>query len=213
MGHKKLIRFAELDMLPNVFQKLEAVAGTWHTLFGNKNPITLELACGKGEYTIALAKKYPNRNFIGIDIKGNRIWVGAKKALQENLKNVFFLRCSIEQLDNYFLAKEVSEIWITFPDPQLRKSRAKKRLTHHRFLILYKKIISTKGIIHIKTDSPLLYAFSVESLSLFHAHILHSYDDAYKQIHLPEEVYIPTYYESLDIAQSKHIHYIQFQLS
>ena len=118
------------------------------------HPITLELACGKGEYTIGLAELYPQRNFIGVDLKGNRIWVGAKKALQNNLHNVAFLRTEIDQVNEYFAKNEVAEIWITFPDPQLRLSKAKKRLTHPKFLRLYQQFLVPGGLIHLKTDSP-----------------------------------------------------------
>src|SRR5690242_2062099 len=124
MGQKKLERFAELETMPNVLQFPKEMAGKWNDFFQNKFPITLELACGKGEYAVGLGRLYPQRNFIGIDLKGNRIWVGAKKALNENLKNVAFLRTQIDQIAEYFAENEVSEIWITFPDPQLRMSKA-----------------------------------------------------------------------------------------
>src|SRR4249920_3027484 len=140
MGQKKLIRFEELKTFPNVLEFPENMPGTWHAFFNNQNPIILELACGKGEYAVGLGRLYPNRNLIGIDIKGNRIWKGAKTALNEGLKNVAFLRTQIDQLTDYFGVNEVSEIWITFPDPQLRFSKMKKRLTHPKFLRLYKSI-------------------------------------------------------------------------
>ncbi len=134
MGQKKLIRFAELKTFPNVLQYPEGMAGNWNAFWKNNNPLILELACGKGEYAVGLGKLYPDKNFIGIDLKGNRIWVGAKKALQQNLNNVAFLRTQIDQVSSYFTTNEVEAIWITFPDPQLRKSKAKKRLTHPKFL-------------------------------------------------------------------------------
>ena len=133
MGQKKLQRFAELETFSNVLQFPKDIKGKWKTVFHNDHPITLELACGKGEYAVGLGRLYPNRNFIGIDLKGNRIWVGAKKALQENLSNVAFLRTQIDQVTEYFDAKEVAEIWITFPDPQLRLSKAKKGLRIQNF--------------------------------------------------------------------------------
>ena len=125
MGQKKLIRFAELETFPNVLQFPKNIKGKWNEFFRNEKPITLELACGKGEYAVGLGRLYPQKNFIGVDIKGNRIWAGAKKALTEDLNNVAFLRTEIDQLSEYFAKDEVDEIWITFPDPQLRKSKAK----------------------------------------------------------------------------------------
>src|SRR5262245_11483912 len=133
MGQKKLIRFAELNTFPNTLQFPKDMGGKWHAFFKNDHSITLELACGKGEYAVGLGQLYPRRNFIGIDLKGNRIWVGAKKALQLGLDNVAFLRTQIDQVAEYFAKNEVAEIWITFPDPQLRLSKAKKRLTHPKF--------------------------------------------------------------------------------
>jgi tRNA (guanine-N7-)-methyltransferase len=137
MGQKKLIRFNEIKSFPNVLEYPDNMKGTWNDFFKNNNPITLELACGKGEYALGLARLYSTRNFIGIDIKGNRIWRGAKTALDEQLNNTGFLRSQIDKLADYFSENEVAEIWITFPDPQLRLSRMKKRLTHPRFLRLY----------------------------------------------------------------------------
>src|ERR1051326_739480 len=160
MGQKKLERFAELKTFSNVLQFPEGIAGKWNEFFKNKNPITLELACGKGEYAVGLGQLYPEKNFLGIDLKGNRIWVGAKKALQQQLANVGFLRIQIDQITDYFTNNEVDSLWITFPDPQLRVSKAKKRLTHPKFLRLYKHILVPGGFIHLKTDSPVLYQFT-----------------------------------------------------
>lgn len=212
MGQKKLIRFAELLTFKNVLQYPEGIAGKWHEHFGNENPITLELACGKGEYTVGLARLHPQRNFIGIDLKGNRIWVGAKKAINENLKNVAFLRSQIERITEFFGEGEVSEIWITFPDPQLRYSKAKKRLTHPRFLRLYQKILKPSGNIHLKTDSPDLYRFTKEVLSRYNCNILADIDNVYAQGNVSDELSIKTHYEALDIAQSNRIHYLSFTL-
>ncbi|MBK7098392.1 MAG: tRNA (guanosine(46)-N7)-methyltransferase TrmB [Sphingobacteriales bacterium] len=212
MGQKKLIRFAELSCFSNVLQLPENMAGNWTHHFKNENPLTLELACGKGEYTLGLARLYPQRNFIGIDIKGNRIWVGAKKAIQENLNRVAFLRTQIEQLHEYFAPNEVNEIWITFPDPQLRFSKAKKRLTHPRFLRLYQQILKPSGKIHLKTDSPDLYRFTKEVLSMYQCNIIADIDDVYGQTVVSQELSIKTHYEALDIAQSSRIHYLCFTL-
>lgn len=210
MGHKKLIRFEEIRTFPNVLQFPENMAGQWHTFFGNNNPITLELACGKGEYTVALAKKHPDQNFIGVDLKGNRIWVGAKKLLAEGVKNAAFLRTQIERIPEYFAAREVQEIWITFPDPQLRVSKAKKRLTHPRFLRLYQQILVSGGQIHLKTDSPDLYNFTKAVCKLYQLPVFEDIDDVYASKEVSEDLAIKTYYESLDIAGSKRVHYLKF---
>lgn len=212
MGQKKLVRFAELLTFNNVLQHPQDVAGNWHAHFGNNHSITLELACGKGEYTVSLARLYPQRNFIGVDIKGNRIWVGAKKAITENLKNVAFLRAQIEKITEFFAPEEVDEIWITFPDPQLRYSKSKKRLTHPRFLRLYQKILTPGGIIHLKTDSPQLYRFTKEVLTRYNCTVLADITDVYAQEAVSDELSIKTHYEALDIAQSNRIHYLSFTL-
>src|ERR1700730_506101 len=159
MGSKKLQRFEAIRSFSNVLQYPEGMAGKWNVFFKNNNPITLELGCGKGEYTVGLSTLYPDKNFIGVDLKGNRIYSGAKESLKNNLDNAAFLRTQIDKIDSYFSTCEVSEIWITFPDPQLRTSRAKKRLTHPRFLRLYQSILKPGGVVHLKTDSPSLFYF------------------------------------------------------
>jgi len=212
MGHKKLTRFAELDTFSNVLQFPRNMAGKWHEFFQNQSPIVLELACGKGEYTVGLGTLYPEKNFIGVDVKGNRIWVGAKKALASKLTNVAFLRIQIDQVNEYFRPNEVSEIWITFPDPQLRKSKAKKRLTHPKFLRLYQQFLGPGGYIHIKTDSPELYDFTKTVSKMYHCTVHKDYDDLYSQDRISEELKIKTHYESLDIAESNRIHYLCFTL-
>ena len=212
MAQKKLVRFAELETFNNVLQYPTGMAGNWHQHFGNNNPIILELACGKGEYTVGLARLYAEKNFIGVDIKGNRLWVGAKKALQEDLHQVAFLRAQIEGIASFFNKEEVAEIWITFPDPQLRFSKAKKRLTHPKFLRYYQQILQPGGKIHLKTDSPHLYRFTKEVLALYECNIITDTDDVYKQPTVSEELKIKTHYEALDIAQSNRIHYLCFTL-
>ena len=212
MGQKKLLRFAELDTFPHVFQFPKEMAGKWNEHFQNKNPITLELACGKGEYALGLGRLYPRRNFIGIDIKGNRIWVGAKNAIQEKLNNIAFLRTAIDQVTDYFSPGEIQEIWITFPDPQLRFSKAKKRLTHPKFLRLYQQFLVPGGLIHLKTDSPELYRFTKIVIGLYGCSLLKDMDDVYLEESLPEELIIKTHYESLDIAGGNRIHYLCFAL-
>lgn len=212
MGHKKLIRFEELLRLPNVLQYPEGMAGTWGKHFGNTNPLTLELACGKGEYAVGLGRLYPQHNFIGVDLKGHRLWVGAKKALKENLGNVAFLRTQIDQIPTYFTPGEVEAIWITFPDPQLRRSKARKRLTHPKFLRLYQQFLQPGGYIHLKTDSPDLYHFTKLVISEYGCTLIEDTDDLYQQPALRPDLQIRTYYESLDIAGSRRVHYLCFTL-
>jgi len=212
MGQKKLIRFEELKAFPNVLQFPEGIAGKWEHFFNNGQGITLELACGKGEYAVGLGLLYPERNFIGVDLKGNRIWVGAKKALQNQLKNVAFLRTQIDQLNDYFSPGEVQEIWITFPDPQLRWSKTKKRLTHPKFLRLYQKVLVPGGRIHLKTDSPELYQFTKLVIEMYRCTLHTDYDNVYQQSLVSKDLQIKTHYESLDIAGSNRIHYLSFSL-
>lgn len=213
MSHKKLIRFEAIKGFDNVLEYPENMPGNWYTFFKNTNPVTLELACGKGEYAVGLGRMHANINTIGIDIKGNRIWRGAKTAIEEGLHNVAFLRTEIDKITNYFAANEVANIWITFPDPQLRLSKAKKRLTHPKFLRLYQQMLSNDGTINLKTDSPDLYNFTKTVINLFELELLVDYDDAYKQPNIAPELYIKTYYESLDIAQSKRVHYLKFKIN
>jgi len=212
MGQKKLVRFAELETFANVLQYPDAMPGAWNPFFDNRNPIVLELACGKGEYTLGLAQLYPNKNFIGVDVKGNRLWVGAKKAISHNLKNVAFLRIQIERLASFFATEEVDEIWITFPDPQLRVSKAKKRLTHPRFLRLYYSVMKPGGRIHLKTDSPDLYRFTRRVIDMYGCTLLQDFEDIYAEPGIPPELHIKTHYESLDIAGSNRVHYLCFTL-
>ena len=212
MAQKKLVRFAEVATFPNVLQYPLDMQGKWHSFFQNENPITLELACGKGEYAVGMGRLYSHRNFLGIDLKGNRIWVGAKKALNEGLKNVGFVRSHIDKIENYFAPGEVSEIWITFPDPQLRVSKARKRLTHPQFLRVYQSILKPGGYIHLKTDSPDLYDFTKLVAAMYGLTIVEDMEDAYSNPEISEELKIKTYYESLDIAQSNRVHYLKFTL-
>ncbi|MFZ9387585.1 MAG: tRNA (guanosine(46)-N7)-methyltransferase TrmB [Chitinophagaceae bacterium] len=212
MAQKKLQRFAELNTFPNVLQFPESVAGTWHSFFKNNHPITLELACGKGEYAVGLGTLYPNRNFIGVDLKGNRIWVGARKALQDRLGNVAFLRTEIDRIQEYFAPGEVEEIWITFPDPQLRLSKAKKRLTHPKFLRFYKQFLVPGGLIHLKTDSPALYDFTKTVIDLYGCTLVEDQDDVFGGATPKQELQIKTHYESLDIAGKNKVHYLCFSL-
>jgi len=173
LGKNKLKHLDELQTFSNVFQLQRDLKGKWNEfVFQNSNPITLELACGKGEYTLALARKFPQRNFIGIDIKGARIWRGARTALEEKIPNVAFLRTYIDHLEEYFSPGEVEEIWITFPDPYHEKSKARKRLTSEKFLPRYKTILKPGGFIHLKTDDMQLYQFTLEKISEFKGNII-----------------------------------------
>lgn len=212
MGQKKLQRFAEIRTFKNVLEYPLHMKGRWGSFFNNKNPITLELACGKGEYAIGLARMHAGRNLIGVDLKGNRIWAGAKKALDDSLHNVAFIRSQIDKIDQYFEPGEVSEIWITFPDPQLRTSRAKKRLTHPYFLRLYQRFLQKNSLIHLKTDSPDLYHFTKLVIDFHDLELIEDNDNVYADTTARDELKIQTYYESLDIAKSKKIHYLQFRL-
>jgi len=212
MGQKKLVRFAELKTFRNVLENPVNMPGRWNDFFLNSSPIVLELACGKGEYAVGLGELFPQKNFIGIDLKGNRIWVGAKKALEQNLNNVAFLRTQIDQIAEHFANNEVDEIWITFPDPQLRKSKAKKRLTHPKFLRLYEQILKPDGLIHLKTDSPDLYQFTKLVIELYNCKLIHDMDNIYSEEISSPELKIKTHYEKLDIAQSNRIHYLCFSL-
>ena len=212
MGQKKLIRFNAIKEFENVLEYPQDMKGKWHTLFKNDHPVTLELACGKGEYSVGLGKLYAERNFIGIDIKGNRIWRGAKTALDDGLTNVAFLRSHIDKITDYFEPGEVSEIWITFPDPQLRAGRMKKRLTHPKFLRLYSQVLAAGGTINLKTDSPALYEFTKAVIDLYELELLHDDDNIYAKDEVSAELSIKTHYEGLDIAGSNRIHYLRFRL-
>lgn len=212
MAQKKLLRFAEFTAFPNTLEYPEGMSGNWHQFFKNNNPLVLELACGRGEYTVGLSRMFPQQNFIGVDVKGNRMHIGARKCIAEGLNNAGFLRTQIEMLTDYFSPGEVDEIWITFPDPQLRVSKAKRRLTHPRFLRLYQQVLKPSGSIHLKTDSPDLYRFTKRVIELYGLTVVEDTDDVYRQATVKEELKIKTHYESLDIAQSNKIHYLKFTL-
>lgn len=212
MGQKKLIRFAEMKSFDNVFENDAQYKGKWNEYFGNTAPITLELACGKGEYTVGLAQLHPERNHIGVDVKGNRIWVGAKKCIKENITNVGFLRTQIDGIQNYFAKDEISEIWITFPDPQLRWSKINKRLTHPKYLRFYKTFLKPGGIVHLKTDSPSLYEFTKKVIELNGLPVLADTADLYKSDLYKDALTIKTHYEGLNISGSNKIFYLQFTI-
>lgn len=219
MGRKnKLGRIADVQRFSNVFEYTNfkenpALKGKWHKhIFQNEHPITLELACGKGEYTTSLAREYPARNFIGIDIKGPRIWVGAKQALEEPLQNVRFLRTFIDHLENFFVKDEVDEIWIPFSDPYLKKER--KRLTAPKFLDIYQKILKPGRLIHLKTDSDVLFNYTLDIIDQENCEIENRIDDVYNDPHdLKILTDIQTYYEQMHLKAGKTIHYVSFRLS
>lgn len=215
----KLKRFKENEAFKNVIQPDREVIkngfhlkGNWASHFRNENPIVLELGCGKGEYTVGLAQHDPNKNFIGIDIKGARLWRGAKTALEENLENVAFLRTHIELIDELFAENEVSEIWITFPDPQIKFKRTKHRMTNQDFLRKYKKILSPGGLVHLKTDSEFMHGYTLGLLHGLGLEINYANHDVYKNEGSPKEVIgIQTFYERQYLERGKAITYIQFK--
>ena len=243
MGQKKLIKFAAIKQYENVLEYPQGMQGKWKAYFeklslgefpisldtleisannspqnnSDIKPLVLELACGRGEYAVGLARLFPEQNFLGLDIKGNRIWKGASIANKEGIKNVAFVRTQIEQSIQYFAKEEVSEIWITFPDPQLRLSKAKKRLTHPQFLRLYQQFLQPGGIVHLKTDSPNLYLFTKTVIELYGLTLITATDDVYGTAFMQSDKWderfaIKTYYEGLNIASSNRIHYIQFKI-
>ena len=197
-----------------VLNKTLGKEGQWAQFFGNNNPIVLELGCGKGEYTVGLAKRYPNKNFIGIDIKGARFWRGAKTALEETLPNVAFIRTQIELVEHLFFTHEVAEIWITFPDPQIKYKRTKHRLTNQVFLDRYKQILSPTGCVHLKTDSEYMHGYTLGLLQGMGLPIAYANHDVYKNEGSPEEVLgIQTFYENQYLAVGKPITYLRFSFS
>ncbi|HEV8079495.1 MAG TPA: tRNA (guanosine(46)-N7)-methyltransferase TrmB [Chitinophagaceae bacterium] len=212
MAQKKLLRFTAIKSFNNVLEYPENMKGKWKEFFRSDHPVILELACGKGEYTIGLAQLYPDKNFIGVDIKGNRLWAGAKFAIEKKMTNVAFLRTQIDKISEYFNKEEIEEIWITFPDPHLRKSKSAKRLTHPKFLRMYKQFLTPHGLIHLKTDSPDLYLFTKTVIDLYDVKIVFDTNDLYNNENVKEELKIKTHYESLDIAKSNTIFYLSFTL-
>lgn len=213
MGKDKLRRFAEVSTFSNVIQldSGKPFKGKWASeFFKNDNPVVLELACGKGEYTVNLGRIFPQKNFIGIDYKGNRIWRGAKTALEDGVSNVGFLRIQIETILDYFSEAEIDEIWITFPDPQPQISREKKRLTSPRFLEKYKQILKHGGPINLKTDNDNLHAYTSEKIEELGLKLYVKTEDLYNSKHADEVLSIKTYYEKKYLQDNKNINYLKF---
>ena len=213
MPRKKLQKFQELTKLSNVAELSQDDAKEKLAAFLDGDKPTLELACGKGEYTLALAEKFPNKKFVGIDVQGERIWYGAKQALNKKLYNVFFLRIQVDNLPKYFSKGGLAEIWITFPDPFPRKRQLKKRLTAPHFLQTYKELLAPSGYINLKTDDEKLFDYSVESAETLEANIITHIKDVYNQKNMPTLLEIQTYYEKIHLKQEKTINYLKFNFN
>lgn len=219
MGKNKLKKFAEMEHMPNVVQCPRQILvdggfslkGQWNSdFFPSSAPIVLELGCGKGEYTVGLANRYPERNFIGIDIKGARMYTGARTALDCGISNAAFLRTQIELIDSFFAPDEIEEIWITFPDPQLKKTN--KRLTSTRFINSYRKIMRPDGVVNLKTDSPFLFEYTKRMAAENGLEIIDCTDDLYGSGRADAITSIKTYYETQWLARGKKIRYIAFRI-
>jgi len=213
VGKNKLFKFADLVNKPNVFQKGSNIKGKWQSdFFKNNYPVVLELACGKGDYSIGMAVQFPEKNFIGMDIKGNRIWSAATITEKLELNNIAFIRDQIDKIEDYFLPETISEIWITFSDPFPKKNDHRKRLTSLKFLPLYKKVLEKDGIIHLKTDSDLLYEYTKEVLAEVPSEVLKDYPDVYAMDKNSELYNIQTYYEKMHLKNGRTIKYLCFRL-
>jgi tRNA (guanine-N7-)-methyltransferase len=221
MSKNKLAKFAEMETFDNVFQVSSAsiragaadfrLKGRWRVdFFGNQHPITLELGCGRGEYTVGLAQMFPERNFIGIDIKGARMWAGAKQSQELELKNVAFVRTDIEMLTHFFAENEVDEIWLTFPDPQMKKTT--KRLTSTNFMHLYQQFMADDGLIHLKTDSNFMFTYTNEMIKVNNYDTVFYNDDLYSLETKNPALKIKTYYEQQWLARGLTIKYVCFKL-
>jgi tRNA (guanine-N7-)-methyltransferase len=213
MSRRKLKHFAEMKEMKHVFEYPENVAGTWNSFFQNQHPIVLEVGCGTGSYTLGLAHRFPEKNFIGIDIKGARMWHGATQAQEQGLENVAFLRTQIEKIDTYFAPEEISEIWITFPDPQPKKSKMSKRLTSNRMLDLYSQFLKKDAIVHLKTDNEMLFDFSVEVAKERNYSIQVITKDLYQESFVDDVLSIKTVFETKFLALGIPIKYLRYQIS
>ena len=222
MGKDKIRRFAESATFPNfiqppfeeIFNTDYKLKGRWHNeVFGNNNPIVLELGCGKGEYTVEMARRFPEKNFVGVDIKGARMWRGAKDCIEQNITNARFLRTRIEFIRSFFAENEVDEIWITFPDPQMKKGRRNKRLTSPRFLSSYAEFLKPAGIIHLKTDSAFLHKYTREVIAGNSLETIICTDDLYASPFAELTFGVKTHYEKIFLEKGTPITYLQFRLN
>lgn len=213
---KKLLRFAENKESPYIIEPgkelFDSIKHSWSNYFGNHHSLILELGAGRGDYTVELAKLFPDKNFVGVDYKGDRLWYGSQIAKEFDLKNVAFLRTGIERLEDFFEKDSVEEIWITFPGPRPKKSQANRRLTHPKFLELYKFILAPNGIVHVKTDSELVYEYTVEQLLARNdVEILQQTDDLHTQENVDEVLEIKTHFEKRFLKEEKRIKYLKFR--
>jgi len=208
---KKKHRIQTLKTFPNVSEEPDTLKGKWHSeVFKNDQPITLELGCGKGDFIVELARMYPQRNFVGVDLKGARLFIGAQKGLTQELDNLFFIRFNILNLDEVFQPNDVSEAWITFPDPYPKKPR--KRMTHQRFIEMYRRICVPNADFHLKTDDDELFAFSEVSVLENGCTIRQQSADLYSETEWDDKLYIQTTFEKRHLAEGKTIKYLHFQL-
>lgn len=220
MAKQKLFRYEAITELPNTLVRKNYkigdyadVRGNWHAdIFQNEAPIILELACGKGDYSLALAEMYPDNNYIAMDVKGDRLYKGAKEALDDGLENIRFFRAMIDHIENYFAPGEISEIWITFPDPYLAVSKEKKRLTHPRFLERYRKILKDGAPLNLKTDSTPLYEFTKEVIGEMNLTLLEDIPDIYALPEVSQVLNIQTFYEKKHLREGLKITYLRFSL-
>lgn len=216
MAKRKLQRFTEIGLFKNVkeLEEGKVFKGKWaKDFFRNDKPIVLELACGKGEYSVNLAKKFPDKNFLGIDYKGNRLWVGAKQAIDENTENVGFLRIQIQHILEFFEADEIDEIWITFPDPQAQSPLERKRLTNSDFLNKYKTVLKPNGILNLKTDNDGFYEYTLEKIAELKLPIIQQTDHVYRDFYNDEILSIKTHYEKIYLQKGKNINYVKFRFN
>jgi tRNA (guanine-N7-)-methyltransferase len=212
VGHKKLERFAAIKEYANVFEQTPEMKGKWAEHFGNANPIILELACGKGEYTEHMAKRDKTKNYIGIDIKGNRMYIGARNCTNDNVQNACYLRIPIDKITEYFTPEEVSEIWIIFPDPFLRDGKAKNRLTHQKFLAKYQQILKPNALVNLKTDSKPLFDFTLEVIAESNCIIKEVSHNIYANGEAPFPLDIKTHYEKMHLLDNRIIQHVAFTL-
>jgi len=216
VAKRKLQRFTEIGTFKNVkeLEEGKVFKGKWaKDFFGNDKPIVLELACGKGEYSVNLAKKFPDKNFLGIDYKGNRLWVGAKQAIDENTENVGFLRIQIQHILEFFEVDEIDEIWITFPDPQAQSPLERKRLTNSDFLNKYKTVLKPNGILNLKTDNDGFYEYTLEKIAELKLPIIQQTDHVYRDFYNDEILSIKTHYEKIYLQKGKNINYVKFRFN